>query len=221
LIELLVVIAIIAILAAILFPVFAQARERARTAVCTSNVRQIGMAVKMYIQDYDEFYPIWHAYHKKSNDPHLGIEEELRPYTRSADLFRCPNDQGGPFQRADVPGAPTYFAAYGSSYYFERRGFSVVNGYSISNDKPTSRPSSLVTEAMFAEPANTVLLRDEMFPWFDPVRDRTGYWGYRGFYQAWHPQGGGMVFADGHAKFLASEGAMKGLWKDPAATVRY
>src|SRR5881392_3401264 len=58
LIELLVVIAIIAILAAILFPVFAQAREKARQASCQSNLKQIGNAVMMYVQDYDEVYPI-------------------------------------------------------------------------------------------------------------------------------------------------------------------
>ena len=57
LIELLVVIAIIAILAAILFPVFAQARERARMSACVSNMRQIGTAVMMYAQDYDETFP--------------------------------------------------------------------------------------------------------------------------------------------------------------------
>lgn len=57
LIELLVVIAIIAILAAILFPVFAQAREKARQASCTSNLKQIGISVMMYVQDYDELYP--------------------------------------------------------------------------------------------------------------------------------------------------------------------
>src|SRR2546423_15081069 len=57
LIELLVVIAIIAILAAILFPVFAQAREKARSATCLSNNKQIGLAVAMYLQDYDSTYP--------------------------------------------------------------------------------------------------------------------------------------------------------------------
>src|SRR4051794_31489760 len=58
LIELLVVIAIIAILAAILFPVFAQARESARTAACLSNFKQIGLSVRMYSQDYDEEFPM-------------------------------------------------------------------------------------------------------------------------------------------------------------------
>ena len=61
LIELLVVIAIIAILAAILFPVFANAREKAREVSCISNLRQIGTAVRMYVQDYDESFPIFHA----------------------------------------------------------------------------------------------------------------------------------------------------------------
>src|SRR5262249_20209862 len=59
LIELLVVIAIIAILAAILFPVFAQAREKARQASCSSNCRQIGLAVMMYAEDYDQSYPLY------------------------------------------------------------------------------------------------------------------------------------------------------------------
>ena len=221
LIELLVVIAIIAILAAILFPVFAQARERARVATCTSNVRQIGMGIRMYVQDYDETYPIWHTYHKITNVPHLGIEEELLPYTKNGPLFHCPDDNGGPFQRADVPDTDSYFTAYGSSYYFERRGFSVVNGYSISNNVPTTRATSIVYEAMYQRPAETVLMRDEMFPWFNPVVDTAGYWGYAGYYEPWHSHGGGAVFADGHAKFIASEGSMKGLFKDPAAEVHY
>ena len=65
LIELLVVIAIIAILAAILFPVFAQAREAARQTSCLSNTKQFAVATIMYVQDYDETYPM--AYYYKNN----------------------------------------------------------------------------------------------------------------------------------------------------------
>ena len=102
LIELLVVIAIIAILAAILFPVFAQARESARQTVCTSNVRQIGLGVRMYVQDYDENFPIFYAYNTQDpttsarawagDAPHKGIEVEILPYTKNKDIFRCPDD---------------------------------------------------------------------------------------------------------------------------------
>ena len=80
LIELLVVIAIIAILAAILFPVFAQARAKARQTTCVSNARQIGMSVMMYVQDYDEGMPIFHAYNTQppaNVAGHLGVEVAL------------------------------------------------------------------------------------------------------------------------------------------------
>ncbi len=221
LIELLVVIAIIAILAAILFPVFAQAREKARQASCLSNARQIGMGVRMYVQDYDETIPLWHAYSKKTAVIHYGIEVDLQPYLKNLQIFKCPNDVGGPFQRTDVPGTSSYFAAYGSSYYFERRCFSVVNGFSISNNVPTTRATAIVSDPMFERPAESVLMRDEMFPWFNPAIDTANYWGYSGFYQAWHAQGGSAIFVDGHAKFLAGAGQLRSLFKDPAATVNY
>jgi len=89
LIELLVVIAIIAILAAILFPVFAQAREKARATSCLSNTKQIALAVHMYAQDYDETYAmslyfvapnVWVSFY----DAHV-------PYVKNADILRCPS----------------------------------------------------------------------------------------------------------------------------------
>ena len=87
LIELLVVIAIIAILAAILFPVFAQAREKARQTSCLSNMKQMGLSVLMYVQDYDETFP-------------LGIPDNwnnawpvaVQPYCKNLQMFRCPSD---------------------------------------------------------------------------------------------------------------------------------
>src|SRR5262249_53889950 len=87
LIELLVVIAIIAILAAILFPVFAQAREKARAISCISNGRQVGTALAMYTQDYDECLPL---------NSHSGATaswvEAAQPYIKNRLLYRCPSD---------------------------------------------------------------------------------------------------------------------------------
>lgn len=86
LIELLVVIAIIAILAAILFPVFAQAREKARQAACLSNVRQMALAVAMYGQDYDAF-PL---YSKREGGQESRWWNQIEPYVKSRVLFLCP-----------------------------------------------------------------------------------------------------------------------------------
>jgi prepilin-type N-terminal cleavage/methylation domain-containing protein/prepilin-type processing-associated H-X9-DG protein len=96
LIELLVVIAIIAILAAILFPVFAQAREKARQASCLSNCKQLGLAVQMYSQDYDENLPYTGVY--GANHPLFKQGYEwgfwvilLNPYIKSMNLWVCPS----------------------------------------------------------------------------------------------------------------------------------
>jgi len=100
LIELLVVIAIIAILAAILFPVFAQAREKARQTTCTSNLKQISTATLMYNQDYDEMFPVW------AQDPERQMARPdgtiyqgkvtwpllYMPYIKNQGVFRCPSD---------------------------------------------------------------------------------------------------------------------------------
>lgn len=87
LIELLVVIAIIAILAAILFPVFATAREKARQTACASNLKQLGLGLLQYLQDYDENFPVAYA----TNKP-IGWGEEMYPYVKSSALFVCPDD---------------------------------------------------------------------------------------------------------------------------------
>lgn len=92
-IELLVVIAIIAILAAILFPAFARARENARKASCSSNLKQIGLGIMQYTQDYDEKLP---ARTFPSSDPtkFQSWRVLIQPYTKSVQLFACPSNTG-------------------------------------------------------------------------------------------------------------------------------
>ena len=93
-IELLVVIAIIAILAAILFPVFARAREKARQTSCLSNMKQIGLAVNMYVQDYDERYPQKYYGTDASRDNEnfgFNFRELLLPYIKNDQVWQCPS----------------------------------------------------------------------------------------------------------------------------------
>ncbi len=89
LIELLIVIAIIAILAAILFPVFAQSREKARQTACLSNMKQIGTAVLMYCQDYDNLIPASNT--KGDENESYIVTARLRPYAQNFQIFKCPS----------------------------------------------------------------------------------------------------------------------------------
>ncbi|MCC6731301.1 MAG: prepilin-type N-terminal cleavage/methylation domain-containing protein [Chthonomonadales bacterium] len=208
LIELLVVIAIIAILAAILFPVFAQAREKARETTCISNSRQVGLQVRMYVQDYDETMPIFYAYNSQppAGEPgHKGIEVLILPYGRSTDLFRCPDDNGGPAvgdATYGCPGRASYHACYGSSYRFDKGSYSVVAGESSQNNEVYTF-DRVVTDASFALPAETRMMRDEMLPFF--TQDKYGY--MPDYFRRWHPRGGSVIFVDGHARFIVSSGA--------------
>ena len=110
LIELLVVIAIIAILAAILFPVFARARENARKASCQNNLKQLALGMIMYCQDYDERFPNWNWGRDRGNPPVSGHGATplpwyvaTLPYTKNRMLYVCPSDtrcpDGGPIGR--------------------------------------------------------------------------------------------------------------------------
>jgi prepilin-type N-terminal cleavage/methylation domain-containing protein len=215
LIELLVVIAIIAILAAILFPVFAQAKQSAKNTACLSNARQIAVAVKLYQGDHDDTMPIFHAYNTSPGPwqpGHRGTELLLLPYMKNKEVFKSPNDVGGPFQQRDTAGAENYWKAYGTSYRFARCLHTVVAGESHQNNAPLDT-TQVVTETMVEFTSEARAIRIEMFPFFAKAKDPgCAKYGYDcdapyDFYRQWSPTGGPVIFMDGHAKWVTSAGA--------------
>lgn len=223
LIELLVVIAIIAILAAILFPVFAQAKEAAKRTACLSNAKQIGLSQKMYSTDADDALPIFHAYNTTPApwiDGHFGTEMALLPYCKSKEIFKSPLDSGGPYLALD-PGltarpSDTYWKAYGSSYRFSKCNFTVAKDFSRQNDGVLTYGWS-VTDTAYVDPANTRSIRLEMFPFFaaknDPTCTRYGY--DCGYFKSWSGVGGTVIFADSHAKSVTSSAVFDNMLVDP------
>src|SRR5215203_1740486 len=105
LIELLVVIAIIAILAAILFPMFARARENARRSSCQSNQKQLALAIKQYVQDYDEKLP---PVAVNATTPY-GWADAIQPYVKNEQILQCPSESTGPSGNPTLVGFSDYF----------------------------------------------------------------------------------------------------------------
>ncbi len=134
LIELLVVIAIIAILAAILFPVFAQAREKARSISCLSNTRQQVSAMLQYAQDYDERLPLGHPPvpnpldeeeddHDAPDHVDTSVRSLLEPYLKSDAVWRCPSDDAPFFSPLETdPTVLEFHSSYAVNGWFEFGG---------------------------------------------------------------------------------------------------
>ncbi len=130
LIELLVVIGIIAILAAILFPVFAKAREKARQAACQSNLKQIGIGLVMYAQDYDETYPAAASYGTVNTQ----IPQQVAPYVQrvasfsgnSSGIWLCPSDGVIPTSGGAAVPADHVHQSYSPN---KRRRYGLQRGY--------------------------------------------------------------------------------------------
>ena len=178
LIELLVVIAIIAILAAILFPVFARAREKARQSSCLSNVKQLMVGVMMYAQDYDEMLPGYHfADAPSANDQWY---EVIEPYIKNTQVFICPSDQNE---------TPT---GYGWNFRFVSYG--THSSSSIVGDPITSLGA-------IKYPAETIIMADSRQYYVrGPGTSDPNYWPY-----ARHNGGANFGLADGHAKWYKAD----------------
>lgn len=200
LIELLVVIAIIAILAAILFPVFARAREAARKAACSSNLKQLGTAVMMYTQDYDETLPF--HYHggggvalryPRDGEQYINTDDYSVPadqffaYVKNREVFGCPSSSRGRT-------APNW--KYEHDYAWNTSVFPPL---------PTSTPRSLST---LERPADLVYAADAYWEWLQP--NTWGEWCNNASYSvngvtagrfySRHSGQANILWGDGHVK---------------------
>ena len=217
LIELLVVIAIIAILAAILFPVFARAREKARQASCASNVKQLMLGLSMYVQDYDEkTCGMRMGYGNGSGGDVCGWGiswcDMIQPYIKNYQLFACPSNA---VNALTPPGGVAYFTSYG---YSSGSGGSSAGGcgdigYNNAN------PPLTVSLAQFTSPASTPKIMDCVHysmrppgggmcganPNWSKATDLTVAGGRCNGALAIHNGGLNVGFMDGHVKWMSAQ----------------
>lgn len=204
LIELLVVIAIIAIIAAILFPVFAKVREKARQTTCASNLKQLGLGVLQYAQDYDEFLP---AVSSETGTGTLSFRGLVQPYTKSIAVLKCPSNPvkdkaDWPGETADQPlgitcsyAAARYDGTHKGVFAFGSSGAFSASLAAI--DTPASAIAIVESTATFpdfnvAEPA------------YFACKENTSacFFGYAGNLYAGHTGYSNFLFSDGHVKAM-------------------
>jgi prepilin-type processing-associated H-X9-DG protein len=182
---------IIAILAAILFPVFAKAREKARQSSCLSNIKQLGLAMFQYVTDYDETFPEIHTtnltigrYYVSTGTTsafYYSWEDRMEPYTKNTQLMVCPS-------ASDTTGSsPPHSYTY--SYYFGGQGW----GYFPVKDSQVVQPAS---KGLIGERGTS-----SRYHYIYTGSDNGG---------SIHNDGGNMLMADGHAKWYKWGGVYYG-----------
>ena len=228
LVELLVVIAIISILAAMLFPVFARARENARRSSCQSNLKQLGLGVLQYAQDYDEKYPLRRfapfgagAAYSSSDAAPLDYDQNswrsvIQPYIKSTQLFACPSNPQNVHQSYD----PEFARSYAANWAYDLSAPAGVDRGVFNQSVPRAL-------AAMVAPAQTIAVTEiSNVPWvaFNVDRDSANYedsgkggistdsYGQRLF--VGHLGTTNYLFADGHVKALRPMQTVRGanLW---------
>ena len=209
LVELLVVIAIIAILAAILFPVFARARENARRSSCLSNLKQIGLGVMQYTQDYDESYPLTTVTGMTAT-PLSSWTTSTQAYISSVQVYRCPSDASARWNAAVVPPAPPPF----TTSYILNAWFSAGKIGGFGKISSAQEPSRAILMSEKADvPAMMLASADHFHPqfWGTPPEETSMMMAPLVWDTATnttkelalkrHLEGFNSLYADGHAKW--------------------
>jgi prepilin-type N-terminal cleavage/methylation domain-containing protein/prepilin-type processing-associated H-X9-DG protein len=208
LIELLVVIAIIAILAAILFPVFAQARDKARMSSCLSNERQLGNAMMMYVQDYDETFPYNRFHGSIGATPEKAIiswRNVILPYLKSKEVLACPSNPGGrPIPGVQAVTFPPKNANANAEGWGVEPDLRMPMSYNMNACAITWVPADAgaprpLRAAQLARPSDTILFGESKYPNSDMGAEWL--WNICGGVFA-HPGSkmANLIFFDGHVK---------------------
>lgn len=225
LIELLVVIAIISILAAILFPVFARARENARRSSCQSNLKQIALGIFQYTQDYDEKFPLYrNGVAGGTYRPYAWADGGVQPYVKSVQILQCPNE---PTAAQTTNPAQTGYTDYGYNLFMGGYNGGPIVGMSIATLTQASLTVMVFDNVSYAadaygngasgQPSPTYTCGTPSAPTCTPGKAT-----FASGAALRHLDGQNFAFADGHVKWYRGASATQSavVWNagTPAST---